>query len=229
MELEIYYQSRSSVGQTYQSYSWFRNGIRWERLCYIRYLVFYHSARNWSWQWRRRIDSGRTETLFHTLQSELVDVTLSSSLDSWKWLLGNDGSFSVASIRSHIDHLMLPSLASSTTWNSCLPRKVNTFVWRFCLDRLPHRLNLSKHGIDIESILCPICNSNVESLDHMFFSCEVASQLWRMVRIWCNIMDLSTPSYSEWPSWIDNVSCSSFKKKRLFVIIVSMFWVIWKF
>ncbi|GKF41151.1 hypothetical protein Tco_0124493, partial [Tanacetum coccineum] len=64
-----------------------------------------------------------TETLFHNLQSELVDVTLSSSLDSWKWLLGNDISFSLASTRSHIDHLMLPSLASSTTWNSCLPRK----------------------------------------------------------------------------------------------------------
>lgn len=124
---------------------------------------------------------------------------------------------------------MLPSLASLTTWNSCLPRKVNIFLWRFGLDRLPHWLNLSKHGIDIESTLCPVCNSNVETIDHIFFSCEVASEVWRMVCIWCNITDPSVPSYSDWSSWIENVTGSSIKRKRLFVIIASMFWVIWKF
>ncbi|GKC66528.1 hypothetical protein Tco_1099126 [Tanacetum coccineum] len=97
-----------------------------------------YNARSWNWQWSRPIDSGRTASMLLNLQLELTEVTLSSSPVSYKWHIGNDGSFSVSSTRTHIDHLILPSLASLTRWTSCLPRKVNIFLWRFCLDRLPH-------------------------------------------------------------------------------------------
>ncbi|GJT99289.1 hypothetical protein Tco_1094807, partial [Tanacetum coccineum] len=33
---------------------------------------------------------------------------------------------------------------------------VNIFMWRMLLDSLPHRLNLSSRGLDIDSILCPL-------------------------------------------------------------------------
>ena len=95
------------------------------------------------------------------------------------------------------------------------------------LDRLPHRLNLSKRGLEIDSILCPICNNSVESNDHVFFSCEVASNAWRLVRIWCNFPDLLTPSYNDWISWIDNMPGANIKKDRVYVIVASMFWVLW--
>ncbi|GJX94717.1 RNA-directed DNA polymerase, eukaryota, reverse transcriptase zinc-binding domain protein [Tanacetum coccineum] len=108
---------------------------------------------SWNWQWLRTITSGRTESKLHSLQSELAVVTLSSSHDLWKRHIGNDGSFSVASTRTHIDHYMIPLFTSTTTWIACLPRKVNIFLWRFNLDRLPHRLNLSKHGIEIAPAL----------------------------------------------------------------------------
>nr|GEV23697.1 RNA-directed DNA polymerase, eukaryota [Tanacetum cinerariifolium] len=161
--------------------------------------------------------------MFQFLQVELVDVHLSSTQDSWKWHIGSDGSFTVVSTRTHIDLSMLPSLASSTTWIKCLPRKINIFLWRFNLDRLPHRLNLSKHGLDIDSIICPVCNLNVESADHVFFSCEMAAQVWRLIRICCNISDSATRSYSNRSSWIDSISGAQIKKKKLFVITVCMF------
>nr|GEW87013.1 RNA-directed DNA polymerase, eukaryota [Tanacetum cinerariifolium] len=131
--------------------------------------------------------------------------------------------------RAYIDQLLLPSLNIVTRWNTCLPRKVNIFIWRLRLDKHHHRLNLSKHGLEIDSILCPICNNNVESNDHVFFSCEVASSSWRLLRIRCNISDLSTPSYTNWISWIDNMSGLNVKKDRLFVIVASMFWILWKY
>ncbi|GKD98236.1 RNA-directed DNA polymerase, eukaryota, reverse transcriptase zinc-binding domain protein [Tanacetum coccineum] len=184
------------------------------------------SIRFWKDLWP--ITSGHTESKLHSLQSELAVVTLSSSHDSWKWHIGNDGSFFVASTRTHIDHYMLPSLTSTTTWIACLPRKVNIFLWRFNLDRLPHRLNLSKHGIEIGFILCPICNNNMEPAEHIFFACEIAAQIWHMIRVWCNI-DLATPSYSDWRQWLNNVTSSHIKKKHLFVIIVTMFWIVWKY
>ncbi|GKB46995.1 2-methylene-furan-3-one reductase [Tanacetum coccineum] len=52
-------------------------------------------------------------------------------------------------------------------------RKVNVFMWRLSLDRLPHRLNLSSRGMDIPAISCPSCNTNVESANHIFFECDI--------------------------------------------------------
>ncbi|GKC93766.1 RNA-directed DNA polymerase, eukaryota, reverse transcriptase zinc-binding domain protein, partial [Tanacetum coccineum] len=126
---------------------------------------------NWSWQWRRPVTSGRTEHMLNSLLYETQHLTLSSRPDTWKWSIGVDGLFAVGTTRAYYDQLLLPSLNIATRWNTCLPRKVNLFIWRLRLDKLPHRLNLSKRGLEIDFILCPICNNNVESNDHVFFSC----------------------------------------------------------
>nr|GEW90193.1 RNA-directed DNA polymerase, eukaryota [Tanacetum cinerariifolium] len=167
--------------------------------------------------------------MFQTLQVDLAPVILSSSQDVWKWNLGSDETFSVASTRTHIDLSLIPSSDISTTWIKDLPRKVNIFLWRFNLDRLPHRLNLSKHGLDIDSIICPVCNTHVESADHFFFSCDMASQIWRLICTWCNISVQVVPSLSSWTSWIEATPGPINKKRKLLVIIVCMFWTIWKF
>ncbi|GKG41575.1 RNA-directed DNA polymerase, eukaryota, partial [Tanacetum coccineum] len=81
------------------------------------------------------------------------------------WSLADDGIFSVRSSRRLIDSKLLPSILLSTSWDNILPHKVNIFLWRLSLDRLPHRLNLSSRGIDITTISCSSCNGNVESVD----------------------------------------------------------------
>ncbi|GKD43240.1 RNA-directed DNA polymerase, eukaryota [Tanacetum coccineum] len=59
------------------------------------------------------------------------------------------------------------------------------WVWSLdstvCLDKLPTRLNLSLRGIDIPSIICPICNATGESCSHILFSCNVARILCSLV------------------------------------------------
>ncbi|GKF17314.1 RNA-directed DNA polymerase, eukaryota, reverse transcriptase zinc-binding domain protein, partial [Tanacetum coccineum] len=40
------------------------------------------------------------------------------------------------------------------------------------------RINISRRGADIESILCPICDNAVESLRHIFFNCHVAKEIF---------------------------------------------------
>ncbi|GJY08582.1 hypothetical protein Tco_0375636 [Tanacetum coccineum] len=51
---------------------------------------------------------------------------------------------------------MIANSLSCTRWCTIIPRKVNIFMWRMLLDSLPHRLNLSSRGLDIDSILCPL-------------------------------------------------------------------------
>nr|GEV07422.1 hypothetical protein [Tanacetum cinerariifolium] len=48
--------------------------------------------------------------------------------------------------------------------------------------RLPHRFNLSSRGLDIDSIMYPVCNGHVESNIYVFFFCDTTSIVWRLVR-----------------------------------------------
>ncbi|GKD50188.1 RNA-directed DNA polymerase, eukaryota [Tanacetum coccineum] len=136
--------------------------------------------------------------------------------------IGVDGIFSVAVTCLHIDLSILPSSTIVTRWNKGLPRKVNFFIWRLHLDRLPTRLNLSKRGLEIDSILCPISKANVESNNHIFFHCEVASSVWDLIHLWCNISCPLTSSSHDWIVWIDNWP-GCLQKDRLYVVIASMF------
>ncbi|GJR65108.1 RNA-directed DNA polymerase, eukaryota [Tanacetum coccineum] len=104
-------------------------------------------------------------------------VDISTVGDTCIWSLAKDDIFSVKEARRVIDDKILPSLATSTSWDKILPRKVNIFMWRLMLDRLPYRLNLSSHGIDIQSISCPSCNGNMESSNHIFFECDIALEV----------------------------------------------------
>nr|GEW74981.1 copia protein [Tanacetum cinerariifolium] len=49
--------------------------------------------------------------------------------------------------------------------------------------RLPTWLNLSLRGLDIPSIVCPMCNDVVEAVDHVFFGCDLACDVWRL-KVW---------------------------------------------
>ncbi|GKD33804.1 RNA-directed DNA polymerase, eukaryota [Tanacetum coccineum] len=46
--------------------------------------------------------------------------------------------------------------------------------------------------MDIASIACPSCNGNVESSSHIFFDCDFAKEIWRLIRSWC---DFPLPTY----------------------------------
>ncbi|GJX77165.1 putative RNA-directed DNA polymerase, eukaryota, reverse transcriptase zinc-binding domain protein [Tanacetum coccineum] len=118
------------------------------------------------------------------------------------WSIAHDGVFSVGVTRRHIDAHLLPSLDHPTTWDKSLPRKVNIFMWRLLLDRLSHRLNLSSRGIEITEISCPSCNGNVESNLHIFFECDIAKDIWRQIRTWCEASMPSFDSHVHWRDWL---------------------------
>ncbi|GJX64282.1 RNA-directed DNA polymerase, eukaryota, reverse transcriptase zinc-binding domain protein [Tanacetum coccineum] len=48
---------------------------------------------------------------------------------------------------------------------------------RLVLNKLPTRVNLERKGIDVDSTLCPICGEDVETVNYIFSSCEMAKDL----------------------------------------------------
>ncbi|GJT08236.1 RNA-directed DNA polymerase, eukaryota [Tanacetum coccineum] len=105
-------------------------------------------------------------------------------IDRWIWNLESSGDFSVKSARVFIDDSLLPKSDTSTRWVNVVPIKINIFAWRVFLDKLPTRLNLSLRGVNIPSILCPLCSITVESSLHLLLSCHLARQLMLKVARW---------------------------------------------
>ncbi|GKF96801.1 RNA-directed DNA polymerase, eukaryota, reverse transcriptase zinc-binding domain protein, partial [Tanacetum coccineum] len=111
------------------------------------------------------------------LSALLSGLCLHKGTDGWRWLLDPINSFLVKHICRLIDDATLFSTGSGKTheWNPLLPKKINIFVWRLALNRLPLLTSRADKGLDIPSILCPVCGDVPESLDHAFLHCPKAN------------------------------------------------------
>ncbi|GJW56280.1 putative RNA-directed DNA polymerase, eukaryota, reverse transcriptase zinc-binding domain protein, partial [Tanacetum coccineum] len=175
----------------------------------------------WSTALRRMPRGGIESHQFSVLLDSIRDVMLSDKEDAWKWALNSTG-FTVSSARNHIDEHILTGGYTTTRWPKCVPKKVNVFMWRLSLDKLATLVNLDRKGIDVASLLCPVCNEQVENVNHLFFSCEMARDLWTRLARWCQLNISEISNLSEWMSWLD--ACHILKKARLILegIVASM-------
>ncbi|GKC31545.1 RNA-directed DNA polymerase, eukaryota, reverse transcriptase zinc-binding domain protein [Tanacetum coccineum] len=133
----------------------------------------------------RRPPRGGDEILQYTaLRACTSQVTLSSQKDGWIGSHGGSDGFSVASARGFIDDVILDVDYVATRWNRLVPAKVNVFFWRLNLNMIPTKVNLDRRCIDIGLVLCPVCDRDVETYNHLFFSCEMVVDLWVLVARW---------------------------------------------
>nr|GEV98238.1 RNA-directed DNA polymerase, eukaryota, reverse transcriptase zinc-binding domain protein [Tanacetum cinerariifolium] len=79
--------------------------------------------------------------------------------------------------RGFIDAIKLDVDVVATRWNHLVPVKVNVFFWRLKMNMIRTKVNLDRGGIDISSVLCPVCGCDVETSNHLFFSCEMVVDL----------------------------------------------------
>nr|GEU65765.1 reverse transcriptase domain, reverse transcriptase zinc-binding domain protein [Tanacetum cinerariifolium] len=187
--------------------------VRYNRLFYLErnrnFLIRDRIVNgSWSLDWCRPVTRGRSQAGFNNLMVDISLLNIEDGSDSMVFSLSSDSIFSVSVARKHIDdfnsHISLPC----TRWFKIIPRKVNIFMWRLFLDKLPHRFNLSARGVDIASIMCLISNGHVEVNSHIFFSCTTASTFWRIIRGWCDHKFPLFSSCADWDNWFSSWSAS---------------------
>nr|GEU73019.1 integrase, catalytic region, zinc finger, CCHC-type, peptidase aspartic, catalytic [Tanacetum cinerariifolium] len=91
------------------------------------------------------------------------------------------------------------------------------------------RLNLSLRGMDIPTISCSSRNANVESANHIFFECAIASDMWKLVYRWCDIPFVQALSFEAFKDWFSSWHAPKDKKHKLYVISASVLWWLWRF
>ncbi|XP_071727297.1 uncharacterized protein [Rutidosis leptorrhynchoides] len=183
----------------------------------------------WIFEWTRDRLRGRTASLLSMLLEEIGCPTLSNRSDSWLCSINNEGEFTVKDTRVHMDSLLTQSSITSTSWFKFLPRKVNVFLWRFRLNCLPVRWNLSAKGIDIDSVVCPACDNGVETSRHIFFECIFATEIWRKIRIWLDCGMAPLVSWDSFISWLEGVRIQVSSKNRIIAVVVTSLWALWRF
>nr|GEZ93415.1 RNA-directed DNA polymerase, eukaryota [Tanacetum cinerariifolium] len=113
-----------------------------------------------------------------------------------------------------------------------MPRSgIESEQWDHLLDSLEGvMLNPSEdRGIDIPSILCPLCETGVESSKHLFFNCSVVRAIFQRVCIWWDVSYMALDSFDEWISWITNLRLPSKQKSILEGVCYGLWWFIWAF
>ncbi|GJR28522.1 RNA-directed DNA polymerase, eukaryota, reverse transcriptase zinc-binding domain protein, partial [Tanacetum coccineum] len=178
---------------------------------------------------RRAPRGGAVKSQFEMLKEKVEGCTLIDMKDRWVWALAGSGDFLVASVRKLIDDFMLPEVSSKTRWIKVIPIKVNVHAWKVKLDCLPTRFNISSRGMDIESILCPICGKAAESTTHIFFKCHISREILRKIARWWDIDYMEVSSYDEWLDWILNIRLSSKHKHFFEGVCYVLWWHVWSF
>ncbi|GKB11683.1 putative RNA-directed DNA polymerase, eukaryota, reverse transcriptase zinc-binding domain protein [Tanacetum coccineum] len=172
---------------------------------------------------------GAESAQFNSLKDSIGNIILTDQHDSWQWSLDVSKGFSVASVRQLVDSHILVTGNEATRWNRSLPIKVNVFLWRLKLNKLSSRVNLVRRGIEISSLLCPLCLGDFETVNHSFFNCDLAKGLWSLFAKWWEVDIPACGNIAEWYEWLGGLHVSS--NVRLFLEGVggTIMWAIWNF
>ncbi|XP_071728854.1 uncharacterized protein [Rutidosis leptorrhynchoides] len=139
------------------------------------------------WNWSRN-PHGRTLNELTELNNLLSTIKLTDKPDTWIWSLDKDGMFTTKKLASILDNTKLatPQHTFKTPKNKFLPQKINIFIWRLIYGRIPTRSELDKRNIDLNSLLYPLCNSHIETIEHILCHCPKTSSVWLSILNWWN-------------------------------------------
>ena len=70
-----------------------------------------------------------------------------------------------------------PQPAASFIWESRAPRRVQFFMYLLSQRRIQCRVNLLRKKV-LDSAVCEVCSSDVETSEHVVFGCHFAKEFW---------------------------------------------------
>ena len=81
------------------------------------------------------------------------------------------------------------------------------------------RWNLSRKGVEVASLLCPICSFSMEVSDHVFVSYELAVSIWKRIFCWLDIVQPIWRAMDDIFNWIDSFSEGAKKRSMAEAIL----------
>ncbi|GAU17363.1 hypothetical protein TSUD_232390 [Trifolium subterraneum] len=185
-----------------------------------------------AWKWRRRLRAWEEELVLDCVE-RLSNVVLQVNVhDRWVWKLHPSHCYTVRSAYAFLTatDINLNEGFNRFLWLKSIPLKVNIFVWRLFLNRLPTRDNLFRRGIlDASMLACATSCGRMEDVDHLFFQCPVYSRLWASVSKWMEVETAFHGTLILHSNQFCGLGGSSKSYNTLLIIIwVAVLFIIWK-
>ncbi|KAL8467685.1 hypothetical protein ACS0TY_031075 [Phlomoides rotata] len=69
------------------------------------------------------------------------------------------------------------------------PRRQQAIAWKILKQKLATKMELRKRGIitETQDQRCPMCGKEDESVKHLFFGCDYATNIWQEIYRWLGI------------------------------------------
>ncbi|GJX58323.1 hypothetical protein Tco_0289713 [Tanacetum coccineum] len=64
---------------------------------------------------------------------------------------------------------------------------------------------MKKRGIDVISINWPSCQGDLETVNHTFFNCGLAKELWSLLAKWWDLDIRMCGNIAEWHAWLGDL------------------------
>ncbi|CAJ2628180.1 unnamed protein product [Trifolium pratense] len=191
----------------------------------------------WRWEWSDALTQPEEQEL-SSLKELLMTVSLNpSSVDRWRWIVGQAGLFSVKSCYDFlaqngstetINSRLLEAI--QMMWNNNVPSKVSVFGWRLLLEKLPTRDALASKGIitNPHELTCVFCFRFVENCSHLFFSCKFTRMVWNAIFKWmgCDVIvgDEGLNHFFTFGDFLKSNKCGRVRH----LIWLTTTWCLWK-
>ena len=161
----------------------------------------------------------------HDLWPDIVATPITGSEDSISWGPDANG----FTLRSACRALQPPSQSipwTAFTWNKSILPRYAFYLWRALLNCVPTHDLLRWRGFVLVS-RCALCKEEVETIDHLLWSCPFSQQLWN--RASCQFRFL-LPSGGTLHGVVTQLLHSSPAKEKgnhahLFAALVSRLWL----
>ncbi|XP_062115116.1 uncharacterized protein LOC133829344 [Humulus lupulus] len=110
-------------------------------------------------------------------------------------------------------------------WCNLSMPKHRFILWQATLGHLLTRDNLVKCHLQIISELCPVCELQQESHDHLFFQCPFSQMVRQRVASWLN-WDIWPIHYQEWINWMKGKP-KGLQQKLLAAGLAAVVYLVW--
>ncbi|KAK9066013.1 hypothetical protein SSX86_015415 [Deinandra increscens subsp. villosa] len=180
-----------------------------------------------SWNWKSQPSTISELNSLSQLSSILLSFAPSPGRDRWTWLGCKNLLFSTSSIRRRLEQSW-SVFSFKHQWSHWIPKKVDIFVWKAALNKIPAKSELQKRGIILHSPSCSWCAATMESTDHILFDCTFASNTWDLVATWTSHHINHPVSIDQAYNQASTFGLSTHLSKTLKAIIAATVWELWK-
>ncbi|XP_076893789.1 uncharacterized protein LOC143545881 [Bidens hawaiensis] len=101
-------------------------------------------------------------------------------------------------------------------------------AWRVEMKRIPVMIELVKRGFMVSSGICPICEENLESAEHLVVSCQFAQSVWCIISFWCKISPFFAFSVKDLLELHRFYQLPKWKAKALNAVCLTTTWCLWR-